>query len=102
MLLVMACAMRSILPSINSFQRQGHMAVNNRKSFESADLFRLKFVEAADLSPDGKHVVYAVSEVDAEKEQQTSAIWLLSLDTGAAKRLSGSGALNTNPRWSPD
>src|SRR5438552_3127145 len=75
---------------------------NGHRSVEPADLFRLKFVESASLSPDGKYAAYTVLQVDAEKEKQTSAIWLVALDSGEARQMTNNDATNGNPRWSPD
>jgi dipeptidyl aminopeptidase/acylaminoacyl peptidase len=72
------------------------------RTIELADLFRLKFLEGARLSPDGKTVAYVVSHVDAEKEEERAAIWLLSLETGESRPLTAGLARDTSPQWSPD
>jgi dipeptidyl aminopeptidase/acylaminoacyl peptidase len=73
-----------------------------RRPVEPADLFRLAFLQGAQLSPDGGTVAYAVSRVDAEKQEEYAAIWLLSLDTGDAWQLTSGLARDANPQWSPD
>jgi len=65
-------------------------------------LFRLRFLQEAQLSPDGRTIAYTVSHVDAEKEEEYVAIWLLSLETGESRQLTGGLARDTNPQWSPD
>src|SRR5258707_699229 len=75
---------------------------NDHRPVEPADLFRLKFVESASLSPDGKYAAYTVLQVDAEKEKQTSAIWLVAFDSGNTRQVTNNDALNGNPKWSPD
>ncbi|MCL0059042.1 S9 family peptidase [Dehalococcoidia bacterium] len=69
---------------------------------EPADLFRLKFLQDARLSPDSKTVAYVISHVDAEKEEEYAAIWLLSLEMCEARQLTAGLARDTNPQWSPD
>lgn len=66
------------------------------------DLFKFKFVQAGQFSPDGKRVVYAVSHVDTEKEEEHCALWLGSLDGGEARQLTSGQAVDASPRWSPD
>jgi dipeptidyl aminopeptidase/acylaminoacyl peptidase len=73
-----------------------------RPTMEPADLFRLKFLQGAQLSPDGRTVAYAVSHVDNDAEADRIAIWLLSLETGNARQLTTGLARDTNPQWSPD
>jgi dipeptidyl aminopeptidase/acylaminoacyl peptidase len=73
-----------------------------RRPVEPADLFRLVFLQSAQLSPDGGSVAYAVSHVDAEKEEEYVAIWLMSLDTGDAWQLTAGLARDSSPQWSPD
>lgn len=72
------------------------------RPIEPADLFRLQFITAGVLSPDGAHAAYVVSHVDAEEEKEYSAIWLLTLATGAARQLTSGTAADASPAWSPD
>jgi len=72
------------------------------RPIEPDDLFRLKFLQAACLSPDGKRVAYSVLTTDAEQEEDRVAIWLISLDTGEARQLTAGLARDTDPQWSPD
>ncbi|HVU09921.1 MAG TPA: S9 family peptidase [Phototrophicaceae bacterium] len=71
-----------------------------QRPLEPADLFRLKFVTGARLSPDGKQVAYTVTHVDAEQEKEFSAIWLTALDSGETRQLTNGRAKDTNPQWS--
>jgi dipeptidyl aminopeptidase/acylaminoacyl peptidase len=78
------------------------MSENTPRHIEPNDLFRLKFIQGAQLAPDGKSLVYALAQVadDGEKEQVT--LWLLSLETGAARQLTAGQARDFSPQWSPD
>ena len=49
-----------------------------------------------DWSPDGRHVVYATYRSDAVE------LWLLDLTRGATRAIVAQGAVNVDPRWSPD
>jgi dipeptidyl aminopeptidase/acylaminoacyl peptidase len=72
------------------------------------DLFRLKFLQDGQLSPNGKTVAYSVSHVavkkekEEENEEEYTAIWLLLLETGESRQLTAGLARDTNPQWSPD
>jgi dipeptidyl aminopeptidase/acylaminoacyl peptidase len=75
---------------------------DSRRTIEADDLFRLKFLQDARLSPDGKHAVYVVSHVDMEQDEERFTLWLLSLDTGEARQMTGGRGKDNNPCWSPD
>ena len=77
-------------------------ALPDKRTVEPADLFRLKFVTGATLSPDGKRVAYSVSHVDAEAEKEYSAIWMMDLASGETHQFTGGSAVDAQPRWSPD
>src|SRR5262245_29061525 len=75
------------------------------------DLFRLRFLQGAQLSPNGKTIVYAVSHIESEKttaaqqaaeEKEYVTLWLLSVETGESHRLTAGLARDANPQWSPD
>lgn len=73
-----------------------------KRTVEAADLFRLTFVTGGQLSPDGSHAAYTVTHVDAEKETEYSAIWLMNLDTGDTRQFTSGTARDADPQWSPD
>lgn len=72
------------------------------RAIEPQDLFRLRFLHEARLSTDGETVVYGVSHVDAEKEEEYITLWLLSLKTGVSRQLTSGLARDFNASWSPD
>jgi Tol biopolymer transport system component len=71
-------------------------APQERCTIQPEDLFRLKFLQGAQLSPDGKTIVYAVSHTESDtptatkgvaEEKECVTLWLLSLETGEARQL---------------
>lgn len=62
------------------------------------DLFDLRYVRDARLSPDARHVAYAVSSTDSEERFQ---VLIRNLDDGQERQLAFAGNATT-PRWSPD
>jgi dipeptidyl aminopeptidase/acylaminoacyl peptidase len=79
------------------------MAVGKVASaFGLDDVLGLRFVAAADLSPDGSRVVYAVTRADIEAEQDRVALHLLDVETGARRQLTAGKGSDGSPAWSPD
>jgi len=79
--------------------------MDGKKTFRTVqpeDLFKLKFIQDGQLSPDGKTVAYTISTVDGESEKEQVAIWILSLDMGKSRQLTSGLTQDTNPVWSPD
>jgi dipeptidyl aminopeptidase/acylaminoacyl peptidase len=71
------------------------------------DLFRLRFVVAADLSPDGSRVVFAQTRIaPGEKEDddeiEHADLHLLEVESGEVRRLTFNDSTNTAPAISPD
>lgn len=67
------------------------------------DIMGLSAADDAQISPDGRHVVYVTSPTLSTQRPTRSAIWIVDTDGHSpARRLAVSGALDGNPRWSPD
>jgi dipeptidyl aminopeptidase/acylaminoacyl peptidase len=71
------------------------------------DLFRFRFVVAADLSPDATRVVFAQTRVapgktEEDEDVEHSDLYLLDIGSGATLRLTVSDSSNSAPAISPD
>jgi dipeptidyl aminopeptidase/acylaminoacyl peptidase len=73
------------------------------------DLFRFRFVVAADLSPDGTQVVFARTRIapgknedEDEDECEHTDLHLLAVESGEIRRLTFSDSTNSAPAISPD
>ena len=73
-----------------------------KRTIQKEDLFKFKFLKGGRLSPDGKQVVYAVSQADAEKEEEFVALWLMDIESGKTRQLTAGVKADTSPDWSPD
>jgi len=73
-----------------------------KRAVELADLFRIKSLYEAKLSPDGTQAVYAVSHIDGEKEAEYIGLWMVCLETGASRQFSSGLARDSGVAWSPD
>ena len=74
----------------------------SNSAFGLDDVLGLRFVAAADLSQDGRRVVYAVTSADVEAEKDRVALHLLDVDTGARRQLTAGTGSDGSPAWSPD
>ena len=71
------------------------------------DLFRFRFVIAADLSPDGSRVVFAQTRITPGEEEdddevEHSDLHLLEVESGEVRRLTFDDSTNSAPAISPD
>ena len=73
-----------------------------KRSLKPSDVYLLKSIEEAQVSPDGKWVAYTVSTVDTVKDKRNSDIWMVSWDGTQTIQLTNSEDGESSPRWSPD
>jgi dipeptidyl aminopeptidase/acylaminoacyl peptidase len=66
------------------------------------DLYRLRDVDAPQVSPDGGWVAYSVSAPDLAKDRSDKDIWMTSWDGSRSLRMTTSKSGERTPRWSPD
>ncbi len=66
------------------------------------DLLAVKSVSDPQVSPDGKSIVYVMSELDKTTQKSNSDLYLIPVAGGEPKRLTTSTGADNHPRWSPD
>src|SRR5262249_12059644 len=66
------------------------------------DLLAVKGVGDPQVSPDGKLVVYTVSELNRETGKSNSDLWLVPTSGGEPRRLTTAPGADNHPRWPPD
>ncbi|HEV3312482.1 MAG TPA: S9 family peptidase [Chloroflexota bacterium] len=71
----------------------------NKRPVDVDDLYRMVLVGDARISPDAKRVAFVRRQMDKEKNDYVSNIWLW--EDGAVRQYS-SGDRDGSPRWSPD
>lgn len=89
-------------------------------SFEPEDLFRMRFLQGGQFSPDGRRIVYVVTHIEVtgdkadvdneaiaagrayEKEKEFSTIFLYNVEGGTSRQMTGGKSRDNNPRFSPD
>jgi dipeptidyl aminopeptidase/acylaminoacyl peptidase len=66
-------------------------------------LWMMKRVGAPTPSPDGRLVVFPVTEPSYDDKEQVSDLWIVPADgSGAPRRLTSGKAAESDPAWSPD
>jgi dipeptidyl aminopeptidase/acylaminoacyl peptidase len=66
------------------------------------DYFRIKDVEDAQISSDGKWVAYVVTTHDIKDDKDKKRVWMAGTGGGDAIPLTNENANSRRPRWSPD
>jgi len=78
------------------------MQAQEKKPFSNLDVFELEWVEAPQISPDGKRIVYVRRGMDKMKDRRTSRLWMINADGSGHRKLTQRDINESNPRWSPD
>ena len=78
------------------------MGQERKRNITQDDLFKFNYLLGAQLSPDGRSVVYALGHEGVDEDKEYASIWVLTLDTGQTTRLTGGHAHDSSPQWSPD
>ncbi|HEX7101664.1 MAG TPA: S9 family peptidase [Nitrolancea sp.] len=73
-----------------------------RRKLTPEDIYNIALVNDARISPDGSQVVYVRTELNREKNDYRSSLYLVPSAGGDARRFTGAAAKDTTPRWSPD
>jgi dipeptidyl aminopeptidase/acylaminoacyl peptidase len=78
------------------------VAAAARRPMALEDFYAIKSVEDVSTSPDGRWAVYAIQEIDREKNGRISSIWRVPVAGGAAEEVVRSKDNDRMPRFSPD
>lgn len=73
-----------------------------RRKLTPEDIYNIALVNDARISPDGSQVVYARTELNREKNDYRSSLYLVPSAGGDTRRFTGATAKDTSPRWSVD
>ncbi len=66
------------------------------------DLFRLRTVRDAQVSPDGEWVAFVVGTLDSARDRSNSDLYMVSWDGSRTVQLTFTPDGESSPRWSPD
>jgi dipeptidyl aminopeptidase/acylaminoacyl peptidase len=74
-----------------------------KRPSQAEDIARIKLVSDPQISPDGQHIAYVVTEIVLDEKRYRSRIWRVSTDGHSSPTLLTRGdGKDTSPRWSPD
>jgi dipeptidyl aminopeptidase/acylaminoacyl peptidase len=73
-----------------------------KKPFTIADLYTIKSVSDPHISPDGKRVVFTVTESFLKEGKTNTELYVMNVDGSGLRRMTDNPASDANPRWSPD
>ncbi|HEX6260149.1 MAG TPA: S9 family peptidase [Woeseiaceae bacterium] len=72
------------------------------RPLELDDMYRIRNVSEARISPDGEWVAYAVATPDQEQDEEVSDLWMSSWEGDITLQLTRTPQSEHHPRWSPD
>jgi len=78
------------------------MSPRKKRLITAEDLYRFQLITDCRISPDGKHVVFAVQRVDKKAEKKYSNLWVVPTDGGRPRQFTYGDQVDGQPRWSPD
>jgi dipeptidyl aminopeptidase/acylaminoacyl peptidase len=78
------------------------MTPENRRPVTTDDIFKLQFIQSAEISPDGRRVAYVVSTYDESEDADVHHIWLYNKASGTGRQLTFGQYKHSDPVWSPD
>jgi dipeptidyl aminopeptidase/acylaminoacyl peptidase len=74
----------------------------SQRSLTIDDLFQIKGVSEAQVSPDGKWVAYTVGSTGLKEEKSETQVWMVPMAGGDPIRMTAKGSSASRPRWSPE
>ena len=99
--LIIMVALLFIAGSITAQQPQDSKQVPKR-NLAVDDLFQIKDVAEAQVSPEGKWVAYTVGSTSLKEEKTEGQIWMVLAAGGDPIPMTAKGSSASHPRWSPD
>ncbi|MGI8824315.1 MAG: S9 family peptidase [Chloroflexota bacterium] len=71
-----------------------------RRPLEASDLYKLRLISDARISPEGTHVAFVLQQMDEKKNEYASNIYIVNMQ-GDVRQFT-SGNKDSAPRWSPN
>ncbi len=73
-----------------------------KPTLSAEDLYKYTHISHPRLSPDGKHVVYALNRIEPKGQKKYTNLWIAPTDKGEPHQFSYGDQCDTSPEWSPD
>ncbi len=78
------------------------MSSQLRRLVQPEDLLAIKTVSDVQISPNGRRLAYVLSEVDTQKDNYHTTIWVVPSDGSDPVQFTRGPKHDLAPRWSPD
>lgn len=78
------------------------LVINGQLKFDFDEMMKIRRVGSQQISPDGKTVVFTISEVNVSSNKTLTQIYSISIDGTSQKQLTSGDRSNSSPTWSPD
>lgn len=79
------------------------MPEGEKRGLTAQDLYEFQLITDCEISPDGRHVIFAVQRVDKEKEKTYSNLWIVpTAGDGDPRQFTYGDQVDSQPKWSPD
>jgi Tol biopolymer transport system component len=78
------------------------MMAEGRRRIGANDLYRFRQVNDPQVSPDGRRVVYTVTQADEKENRYQAALWIVDLASGENRKVTSGVNRDGQPCWSPD
>jgi dipeptidyl aminopeptidase/acylaminoacyl peptidase len=77
-------------------------ALSQKSAFTISDLYKIKGVSDPQFSPDGKKIVFVVTENFLEKGKSNQDVYVMNVDGSGMRNITNNPAADNHPRWSAD
>lgn len=78
------------------------IVIAQKKPFMIEDLYKIKSISAPAISPDGKRILFTVTESILKEGKTNSEIYLMNIDGSNQRKLTSNPAADYSPQWMPD
>jgi dipeptidyl aminopeptidase/acylaminoacyl peptidase len=73
-----------------------------KRLITAEDLYEFELISGLEISPDGRHVVYAQQRVDPKTEKKFSNLWVVPTENGKPRQFTYGDQNDSMPKWSQD
>ena len=94
--------MKKILISIILLTSLSVLFAQSKRPMTVDDMWKMKRIGSFDLSPDGKFLVFDVTQYSMEKNSGDTDIWLATVDGKSVKPIVATEKRESSPKFSPD
>src|SRR4051794_21821774 len=93
---------RSVLLLVVLFLLPTGYLFAQKRAFTIEDLYNIKGVSDVHISPNGKHIVYAITTSDLARASRSIHVWLMDIDGQHNRQITTNVKGEYSPRFSPD